>query len=136
LSSKQCASLLEQLNWPNGHSRWSPRTRKGKCYHCGILPSSGRLSRNLCDTCRHEGTLMVDVELVLCDGNNLFPAAFLIQRNEAAVANPYTSHGYRFCQGNCSTVPRPLNEFSASDSKKCKFCCERKRRARHKSSKR
>lgn len=58
LSSKQCASLLEQLNWPNGQPRWSPRTRKGKCYHCGLLPSSGRMSRNLCDNCRHEGILL------------------------------------------------------------------------------
>lgn len=54
---------------------------------------------------------------------------------QSLATNPYVQHGYRFCQGNCSTVPRPLNEFTSVDSKKCKFCCERKRKARHRASK-
>jgi hypothetical protein len=50
--------------------------------------------------------------------------------DSALASNPYSKYGYRFCQGNCSTVPRPLNEFLNPDSRKCSFCCDKKRRSR------
>lgn len=48
------------------------------------------------------------------------------KRAAESTFNPYLhSAGYRYCQGNCSTIPRPLSEFGAGESKKCLWCLSR-----------
>jgi hypothetical protein len=48
------------------------------------------------------------------------------RRSSENAPNPYlTSRGYRYCQGNCSTIPRPLSEFAVGESKKCLWCLSR-----------
>jgi hypothetical protein len=48
------------------------------------------------------------------------------------------SHCFLFSRttGNCSTVPRPLSEFLNPESRKCTFCCDKKRRSRQRLGKR
>ena len=47
-------------------------------------------------------------------------------RAAEGTSNPYlTARGYRYCQGNCSTIPRPLTEFGQGEAKKCLWCLSR-----------
>lgn len=73
------------------------------------------MRRNLCVTCRVTSFKTSDA----CMG----PRA---PKLTCGGRNPYVaSGGYRYCQGNCSTIPRPLAEFSQGDSKKCDWCTAR-----------
>jgi hypothetical protein len=104
--------------------RMSRLCRRGKCYHCG---SGEQVRRNLCVECRVKAfrTSPADVMPVptMPKSGKSVSTPRSGPQSTANVPNPFTAAGgYRYCQGNCSTIPRPLNEFSHGDSKKCNWC--------------
>ena len=83
--------------------------------------------------CLRSWLLLCDARCCLLEQHTDFPPSKPVDGpnpDSSDGMNPYCEFGYRFCQGNCSTVPRPLNEFQNSESRKCTFCCDKKRRSR------
>jgi hypothetical protein len=106
--------------------------RRGKCYHCG---GDEHVRRNLCVNCRITSFTVTQADVIpggakasslLDDGTHVTPRKASAKRAAESTSNPYlTSKGYRYCQGNCSTIPRPLSEFGVGESKKCLWCLSR-----------
>jgi hypothetical protein len=107
--------------------RISRGCRRGKCYHCG---SGEQVRRNLCVECRVKAFRASSADLTAGPAIPKPGKSVSTPRSgsqpSANIPNPFTAAGgYRYCQGNCSTIPRPLNEFSHGDSKKCNWCTAR-----------
>ena len=109
-------------------------TRRGKCYHCG---GDEHVRRNLCVQCRITSFTVSISDVISAaakaaaahpesESTHVTPRKASAKRAAESTSNPYlTSRGYRYCQGNCSTIPRPLSEFGQGESKKCLWCLSR-----------
>lgn len=95
------ALALAAVTWPDGSSRWDS-SRVNRCYHCGTGHASIR--RNICGPCRTA------------------PKPFDVPRDTTSSNVYIAAGGYRWCQRNCSTLPKPLSEFPNINVKKCGKC--------------